>query len=135
PYTTLFRSIAEFYPDVEVRGDIGDYDTLLSIEKARRPLGYRPGMAGATPLRPSPKNEPQLGTQVPHSLASRWSRPCSDVRVYLRSVDGSGQRDHPGGPMRRDESSPRARDHAAAATVKGAMPGPRVWLIHALERA
>jgi hypothetical protein len=36
--------------------------------------------------------------------------------------------------MRRDESSPRARDHAAAATVKGAMPGPRVWLIHALER-
>src|SRR5215210_130234 len=66
-------------------------------------------------------------------LASRWSRACSDVRVYLRWVEGSGQRDHPGGPVRRDESSPRARDDAAAATVKGAMPGPRVWLIHALE--
>jgi nucleoside-diphosphate-sugar epimerase len=34
--------IAEFYPDVEVRGDPGEHDTLLSIEKARRLLGYRP---------------------------------------------------------------------------------------------
>ena len=34
--------IAEFYPDVEVRGDIGDHDTLLSIDKARRLLGYEP---------------------------------------------------------------------------------------------
>jgi nucleoside-diphosphate-sugar epimerase len=34
--------IAEFYPDVEVRGDLGEHDTLLSIEKARRLLGYRP---------------------------------------------------------------------------------------------
>jgi nucleoside-diphosphate-sugar epimerase len=34
--------IAEFYPDVEVRGDLGEHDTLLSIEKATRLLGYRP---------------------------------------------------------------------------------------------
>ena len=34
--------MAEFYPDVEVRGDPGEHDTLLSIEKARRLLGYRP---------------------------------------------------------------------------------------------
>jgi hypothetical protein len=34
--------IAEFYADVEVRGDLGEHDTLLSIEKAKRLLGYRP---------------------------------------------------------------------------------------------
>ena len=34
--------IAEFYADVEVRGDLGEHDTLLSIDKARRLLGYRP---------------------------------------------------------------------------------------------
>jgi UDP-glucose 4-epimerase len=34
--------VAEFYADVEVRGDLGEHDTLLSIEKARRLLGYRP---------------------------------------------------------------------------------------------
>jgi UDP-glucose 4-epimerase len=34
--------VNEFYPDVEVRGDLGEHDTLLSIEKARRLLGYQP---------------------------------------------------------------------------------------------
>ena len=34
--------VAEFYADVEVRGDLGEHDTLLSIEKARRLLGYQP---------------------------------------------------------------------------------------------
>jgi hypothetical protein len=34
--------IAEIYPDVEVRGDLGEQETLLSIDKARRLLGYRP---------------------------------------------------------------------------------------------
>jgi hypothetical protein len=34
--------IAAFYPDVEVRGDLREHDTLLSIEKARQLLGYRP---------------------------------------------------------------------------------------------
>jgi nucleoside-diphosphate-sugar epimerase len=34
--------LAECFPDVEVRGDIGSNDTLLSIDKARRLLGYQP---------------------------------------------------------------------------------------------
>jgi len=34
--------LAECFPDVEVRGDIGPSDTLLSIDKARRLLGYQP---------------------------------------------------------------------------------------------
>ncbi len=34
--------VAEVFPDVPVRGDLGTNDTLLSIEKARRVLGYEP---------------------------------------------------------------------------------------------
>jgi nucleoside-diphosphate-sugar epimerase len=34
--------VKEFYPDIEVRGDLGEHDTLLSIDKARRLLGYEP---------------------------------------------------------------------------------------------
>ncbi|WP_022882832.1 NAD-dependent epimerase/dehydratase family protein [Gryllotalpicola ginsengisoli] len=34
--------VAEVYPDVEVRGELGVNDTLLSIEKAKRVLGYDP---------------------------------------------------------------------------------------------
>jgi len=34
--------VAEVFPDVPVRGDLGTNDTLLSIEKARRLLGYEP---------------------------------------------------------------------------------------------
>ena len=34
--------VKDFYPDVEVRGDLGEHQTLLSIEKARRLLGYQP---------------------------------------------------------------------------------------------
>ncbi len=34
--------LAECFPDVEVRGEIGSHDTLLSIAKARRLLGYEP---------------------------------------------------------------------------------------------
>jgi UDP-glucose 4-epimerase len=34
--------LAEFYPNVQVRGELGANDTLLSIEKARRELGYEP---------------------------------------------------------------------------------------------
>jgi hypothetical protein len=32
----------EVFPEVERKGDIGDHTTLLSIEKARRVLGYAP---------------------------------------------------------------------------------------------
>jgi nucleoside-diphosphate-sugar epimerase len=34
--------MAEVYPDVEVRGELGELETLLSIAKARRLLGYEP---------------------------------------------------------------------------------------------
>jgi UDP-glucose 4-epimerase len=34
--------VAEVFPDVPVRGDLGTNDTLLSIDKARRLLGYEP---------------------------------------------------------------------------------------------
>lgn len=35
--------LAEVYPDVPVRGEPGEFETLLSIAKARRLLGYEPG--------------------------------------------------------------------------------------------
>jgi len=35
--------MAEVYPDVEIRGELGEFETLLSIAKARRLLGYEPG--------------------------------------------------------------------------------------------
>jgi nucleoside-diphosphate-sugar epimerase len=35
--------MAEHFPDVPVAADLGAFDTLLSIAKARRVLGYRPG--------------------------------------------------------------------------------------------
>ena len=34
--------LAEVFPDVPIRGEIGDHVTLLSIDKARRLLGYQP---------------------------------------------------------------------------------------------
>jgi len=34
--------VAEVFPGVEVRGDLGEHDTLLSITKARRDLGFEP---------------------------------------------------------------------------------------------
>ena len=34
--------IAEVFPGVELRGEFGDHDTLLSIDKARRVLGFAP---------------------------------------------------------------------------------------------
>ncbi|HEY5247964.1 MAG TPA: NAD(P)-dependent oxidoreductase, partial [Dermatophilaceae bacterium] len=44
--TVMSRSnaelVAEVFPDVPVIGDLGDHDTLLSIDKARRVLGYAP---------------------------------------------------------------------------------------------
>ena len=32
----------EVFPGVERKGDVGEHDTLLSIDKARRMLGYEP---------------------------------------------------------------------------------------------
>ncbi|RLK52710.1 NAD-dependent epimerase/dehydratase family protein [Microbacterium telephonicum] len=34
--------VAEVFPDVEVRGELGIHDSLFSTEKARRVLGYEP---------------------------------------------------------------------------------------------
>lgn len=34
--------VAEVFPGVEVRGELGEHDSLLSIAKARRVLGYEP---------------------------------------------------------------------------------------------
>jgi nucleoside-diphosphate-sugar epimerase len=34
--------LAEVFPEVPIHGEIGEHDTLLSIDKARRVLGYRP---------------------------------------------------------------------------------------------
>jgi hypothetical protein len=39
PVTEL---MAEFYPGVPWRHEVGPHDTLLSIDKARRVLGYAP---------------------------------------------------------------------------------------------
>lgn len=44
--TVMSRSnaslVAEVFPGVETRGDLGEHDTMLSIGKARRLLGYAP---------------------------------------------------------------------------------------------
>jgi nucleoside-diphosphate-sugar epimerase len=44
--TVMSRSsaelLAEVFPDVEVRRDLGEHETLLCIDKARRVLGYEP---------------------------------------------------------------------------------------------
>ncbi|HET8896855.1 MAG TPA: NAD(P)-dependent oxidoreductase, partial [Protaetiibacter sp.] len=44
--TVMSRSsadlVAEVFPGVEVRRELGDHETLLSIEKARRLLGFEP---------------------------------------------------------------------------------------------
>ena len=39
---TSAELMAEVYPDVEIRGELGEFETLLSIGKARRLLGYEP---------------------------------------------------------------------------------------------
>lgn len=40
--TPSARLMAAVYPDVEIRKELGEYETLLSIDKARRVLGYSP---------------------------------------------------------------------------------------------
>jgi hypothetical protein len=34
--------LAEFFPDVEVRRELGEHETLLAIDHAREVLGYDP---------------------------------------------------------------------------------------------
>ena len=44
--TVMSRSsadlVAEVFPEVEVRRALGEHETLLGIDKARRVLGYEP---------------------------------------------------------------------------------------------
>ena len=46
PDTVMSRTnadlVAEVFPGVPVRGDLGEHDTLLSIDQARRVLGFQP---------------------------------------------------------------------------------------------
>ena len=53
--TVMSRSnaslLAEVFPDVPQRGDIGTHTTLLSIEKARRMLGYAPQYSWRTEIK------------------------------------------------------------------------------------
>ena len=42
--------MAEVYPEVPLRGDIGEYETLLSIQKASRLLHYEPQHSWRDPL-------------------------------------------------------------------------------------
>jgi nucleoside-diphosphate-sugar epimerase len=37
--------MAQCFPDVPLRGRIGEHDSLLSVDKARRALGYEPGFS------------------------------------------------------------------------------------------
>lgn len=34
--------LAEYFPEVPIRKDLGEFETLLSIDRARRELGYKP---------------------------------------------------------------------------------------------
>ena len=37
--------MAEVFPDVEIRGELGEFETLLSVTKARSLLGYEPAVS------------------------------------------------------------------------------------------
>ncbi|MFL5588969.1 MAG: hypothetical protein ACJ8DI_15135 [Ktedonobacteraceae bacterium] len=41
PYP-IANSLAEVFPGVPLHGEIGQFETLLSIKKARKVLGYAP---------------------------------------------------------------------------------------------
>jgi len=44
--------LAEVFPDVPVRGEVGEFETLLSIAKARRVLGYEPAYSWRDAIAP-----------------------------------------------------------------------------------
>jgi len=45
--------MAEVYPEVELRGNLGEHETLLSIAKASRLLGYEPNHSWRDHISPS----------------------------------------------------------------------------------
>ena len=46
--------VAEVFPDVEVRKELGEHETLLSIDRARRVLGYAPEHSWRDEVRSTP---------------------------------------------------------------------------------
>jgi len=49
-YTPTAELAAAIYPDVPISRELGTYETLLSIEKARRVLGYEPAYTWRTQI-------------------------------------------------------------------------------------
>ena len=49
--------LAELFPNVPLKKQLGPNETLLSIEKARRVLGYEPAAELARPCEPLPLTE------------------------------------------------------------------------------
>lgn len=58
PDTVMTRSsadlVAEVFPGVEVRTELGEHETLLSIDRARRVLGYAPAHSWRDEVRGTP---------------------------------------------------------------------------------
>ena len=86
--------LAACFPSVPLRPGIGDFDTLLSIDKARRVLGYDPGLLVARRRRGA-ESAPDRAAA---SGASRWrSSPPPSTNLFI----GSEACAPPGGPRRR----------------------------------
>jgi nucleoside-diphosphate-sugar epimerase len=58
PDTVMSRAsadlVAEVFPGVEVRKELGEHETLLSIDRARRVLGYAPEPSWRDEVRSTP---------------------------------------------------------------------------------
>ena len=87
--------MAEVYPDVEVRGELGEFETLLSIGKARRLLGYEPAYLLARAL--------SVGIPAAQRRCSLCKHLCGTASNAVQSVLWS--RDHPRGTSRSSRSS------------------------------
>ena len=62
--------LAEFYPSVPFKKEIGPNETLLSIEKARRVLGYEPHYSGGNKFHPENSTRLAYAAFVNHDLIS-----------------------------------------------------------------
>ena len=80
---------AEVFPDVPVTRSLGEHETLLSIDKARRVLGYVPAHSW---------RDAQLH---PERKRRRQGRPCQRC---LRRLPGRTRRRDPGQPRHPDTS-------------------------------
>ena len=77
---------AEVFPDVKVVKELGEHETMLSIDKARRLLGYAPEHSWRnyhplphhphrrlTRTRGAPCNTAPWATAAPSSPTTRWA--------------------------------------------------------------